>query len=189
MQRDAQGARDVIVASPCGAQPIRRGRHESVVGPTGEHAQGFKRGRYIGPLQTVVTMLPLGKDIYQTLCLQPLQVDTGGRRGNVSDHRKLGAGSCTSVQQAVEHAGACGLADGCRNAGDRSVNLSINIHSLMINEVFMLDNWHIAEYSFARAGNRETGRREAIGVRVATGALCRWTGSIVRYVEKRIDLA
>src|SRR5713226_1653539 len=136
MQRDAQSARDVIVASSRRSQPVWRVRHERVAGSAGKHAQGFECGGHVDPFQTVVAMLSLGEQLYQSLRLQPLQVHASGRRGYLSDHGKLGAGSRTAVGKAVEHAGACGLTDGRGNCGGSFVVL--DIHSLMVNEVLMV---------------------------------------------------
>jgi hypothetical protein len=49
-----------------------------------------------------------------------------------------------AVHQAVEHAGPCRLADGCGNSGDRSVSVVLNIHTLMVDEVFVSVHCHIA---------------------------------------------
>ena len=78
MQRDAQRARDVIVASSCGAQRIGRVRHKYVGGSAGQHAQGFERDGHTGSFQAVVAMFPLREHLHQSLRLEPLQVHAGG---------------------------------------------------------------------------------------------------------------
>ena len=141
MQSDAQAACDVIVASPRGAQAIWRVGHKDVAGAAGEDAQGFKSGGHVGTFQTVVAMFSLGEHFYQALRLEAVEVDAGGGRSYVSEHRKLGARSRAAVHQGVEHACARGFADGSGNFGDGGVSVVFdihgNIHSLMVDEVFL----------------------------------------------------
>jgi hypothetical protein len=47
-----------------------------------------------------------------------------------------------AVHQAEEYAHSRGLADGSRNSGDGSVSVVLDIHTLIIDEVFMSDNWY-----------------------------------------------
>jgi hypothetical protein len=50
-----------------------------------------------------------------------------------------------AVHQAEEYANSRGFADGSRDSGDRSVGVVLDIHTLIIDEVFMLCNWYIPE--------------------------------------------
>jgi hypothetical protein len=45
-----------------------------------------------------------------------------------------------AVHEAVEHANSRGLADGCRNSGDRSVSVVLDIHIFIIDEALMSSN-------------------------------------------------
>ena len=141
MQRDAQAACDVIVASPRSAQAIWRPGHECVAGAAGEDAQGFKSGGHVRTFQTVIAMFSLGEHFYQALGLEAVEVDAGGGGSYVSEHRKLGAGACAAVHEGVEHACAGGFADGSGNFGDGSIGVVFGIHSdihtLMVDEVFL----------------------------------------------------
>jgi hypothetical protein len=68
-------------------------------------------------------------------------VDAGGGWGYLGEHRKLCARSRAAVHEGVEHAGASGFADGSGDFGDGSVGVVFgihrDIHSLMVNEVFL----------------------------------------------------
>ena len=48
-----------------------------------------------------------------------------------------------TVYQGEEHASARGLPDCGRNSGD----MVIDIHTLMVDEVFLSGNWHTAKYA------------------------------------------
>src|SRR5258708_37518880 len=48
-----------------------------------------------------------------------------------------------TVRQGEEHASSGGLADRGRNSGD----MVIDIHTLMVDEVFLSGNWHTTEYA------------------------------------------
>ena len=52
-----------------------------------------------------------------------------------------------TVYQGEEHASSRGLTDCGRNSGDGSVDMLVDIHTLMINEVFLWGNWHTAKYA------------------------------------------
>jgi hypothetical protein len=49
-----------------------------------------------------------------------------------------------AVLQAVQHSGSGWVADGRGNPGDSGMTMKLNIHILMVNEVFMQGNWHTA---------------------------------------------
>lgn len=105
-------------------------------------------------------MLPLDDDLDQTLCFQPIQMYTCGRWTHVSHQRKLGAGSRVAIHQGIEHASPCRFADGPSNSGDSHV--SFDNHTLILDEAFLQDNWHIAEYASVGAVTGQIGRREAL---------------------------
>ncbi len=50
-----------------------------------------------------------------------------------------------AVHQAVEHASSGRLADGRRNSGDCGVSVVLDIHTLIVDEVFMSFKWHAPE--------------------------------------------
>src|SRR6266404_6243577 len=82
-----------------------------------------------------------------------------------------------AVHQAVEHAGSCRLADCRGNSGDRGVHVVFDIHTLMVDEVFLSGNRHTANMR----------RREAIGVipaalaKSATGRIRMTITCVIRY--------
>jgi hypothetical protein len=86
-------------------------------------------------------MFSLREHSYQALRMEPVEVDAGGGRGYLGEHRKLCARSCAAVYQRVEHAGASGFANGGSDFGDGSVGMVFgirgDIHSLMVDEVFL----------------------------------------------------
>src|SRR5580704_6156389 len=86
-------------------------------------------------------MLALRENFHQSLRQQTLQVNTGGGRSHVSGDRQFRASSRATVAQAVQHAGTRWLADGRRNSSGRVV-MVFDIHTLIVDEVFMLDNGH-----------------------------------------------
>ncbi len=86
-------------------------------------------------------MLSLSEHLHQSLRLQPLQVNACGGRSYVGNDRQLGASACTAIAQAVQHAGTRGLANRCRDAGG-CVVMVFDIHTLILNEACLSDNWH-----------------------------------------------
>jgi hypothetical protein len=56
-----------------------------------------------------------------------------------------------TVHQAIEYASACRLADGRRNSGNRRVSVVLDIHILIIDELFPSGNWYTLEYAANRA--------------------------------------
>jgi hypothetical protein len=75
-----------------------------------------------------------------------------------------------AVHQAVEYASPCRLADGRRNSGDCSVNMVLDIHSLMVDELFMSGNWHTPDMQPTEFSIERIGRRKAIEGFMATDA-------------------
>ena len=63
VERYADRARHVIVASSRGPQPAWRVGHEFAATNTREHAQPFKRTGHIRSFETVETMLPLNQHL------------------------------------------------------------------------------------------------------------------------------
>ena len=82
-------------------------------------------------------MLALGVDLNQMLGLEPVQVYARGRRANAGDHSKLGAGSRMIIHEGIEHARSSRLADCCSEPGDSNILVIINIHTLIIDEVWL----------------------------------------------------
>jgi len=78
MERYAQCARHVIVASSRSAQPAWRVWHELATGDAGEDAQPFQRTGHVEAVQAVVAMPPLDKHFHQMLRFQAVQVHAGG---------------------------------------------------------------------------------------------------------------
>ena len=187
MQRDTERSGDVIVASAGGAQPGGSVGHEGRARASCEHAEGFESVGDVCAIETVVTMLSLGEDLYQVLSSQTLQVHAGGRWGNVGDHGEFGAGAGAAVGKAVEHAGAGGFSDGRGNFGDGNVGMGACIHSLMVDEVFPHGNWHSA---VMHSSSDLITRRDAMGV-MLTAALAMglgeaWAGETSRRTSVKI---
>jgi hypothetical protein len=94
-------------------------------------------------------MLALRDELDETPGLEPLQVDASCGRCDVGNHRQFGAGARVTVQERIEHPGPRGFTDRGSYGGNRLVRVE-NIHSLILNEVLMRDNWHSGVYAVAR---------------------------------------
>src|SRR5580692_10759962 len=95
-------------------------------------------------------MLSLDKRRNQTLRLQTAQVNACGGWTDAGHHSQFGAGSRMAVQQTKEHAGARGFADGRCDSGYGGIGRAVDMHALMIDEVFLRDKWHTARYGSGR---------------------------------------
>jgi len=144
MKRDTEGTGDVVVAGTGGAQGAGGVGDKGSVGAASEDTEGFEGGGDIGAGQAEVPVLTLSEDLDQTLIFQALEVSAGGGGSDVTNDGEFGSGAGAPVREAVEHAGAGGFADGGGDAGDGCIGMLADIHSLMVNEVFLQGNWHSA---------------------------------------------
>src|ERR1700693_6401234 len=74
-----------------------------------------------------------------------------------------------AVHQAVEYASSCRLADSRRNSRDRSISVVLNIHSFMVDELFIFVDLYNANVHPKKPSTALISRREAIEVMVAAG--------------------
>ena len=149
VQRHRHGAGHVVVAGARGPQVGRGPRHERVVRPPGDDAQGFEGIGDAGAVQAVVAVFPLGEHLHQPLGLQPAQVHARGRRAHLAQRGQLGAGSCPAIGQRVQHPRSRRLADRRGHAGDGGVWV-LDGHSLMVDEASMPRNRHHAVHACHR---------------------------------------
>src|SRR5581483_5547615 len=132
VKRDAEVAGDVVVAGPRRAQSFRCSRHKAVVRRSCENAQLLERAGDVGAGEAVVAMLSLREDFDQPRVAESAEVHARGGRSDAAGDRQLRAGPRPSVEQAGEHPGARGLADGRADSRDRRC-----IHTLMLNEALL----------------------------------------------------
>ncbi len=185
MKRDTERAGDVVVAGAGGAKSGRGVWHEGGAGTSRKHAQRFESGGYVGSFEAVVPVLSLRENFHQTLGFQALQVHAGGGGRDFSDHREFGAGAGAAVGEAVEHAGAGGFSDGGGDFRDGGIRMDGNIHSLMVDEVFLRGNWHITDM---HSTSDPITRRDAMGV-MLTAALAMGLGNAsVRDTSRRTSV-
>ena len=136
MKRYSQRARQVVVAGPRGTQGSGRTGNKGRAWPKGENAESLECPGHVGAIEAVIAMPALNHDLDESLGAEPVQMHAGRRRAYLTDHRQLRAGAGMPVDQAIEHAGPGGLADGRGDARDRGVGIGLlDIHTLMLNEV------------------------------------------------------
>src|SRR5277367_4793996 len=123
MHGHTQRARNVIVTSTRETQPARSTGNKRTARCAREHTQTFQRSRHIRPCEAVVAMLALDQHLYETIGLQPGQMDARSRRTDIRYHRQLGAGAGAAIHQAVEHASPRRLSNRCRNPADRDIRV------------------------------------------------------------------
>ena len=109
-------------------------------------------------------MLSLRKDFYQALGFQTLEVHAGGGWRDFGDDCEFGAGAGAPVGETVEHAGAGWFSDGGSDFRDGGIGMGNCIHSLMVDEVFLCDNWHSA---VMQSPSDLITRRDAMGIMMA----------------------
>jgi hypothetical protein len=69
-----------------------------------------------------------------------------------------------AVHQAVEYASSCRLADSRRNSRDRSISVVLNIHSFIVDELFILVDLYNASGHPKKPSTALISRREAIEI-------------------------
>lgn len=137
VKRYSNTSGDVIVAGSRGTQAIWRRRYKPLLGAARQDRESFQDTSNLRSAKTVIPVLPLSHDLNQAVQSQPVQVRTRGRRTHVRDHRKLRARSRAIVYEAIEHSRSCRFADGRRDARRAAVHLPFDIHTVIVNEVWM----------------------------------------------------
>jgi hypothetical protein len=128
----------MVVTSARGAQADGRRGNEL---RAGEDAQAFQRAGNARAFQAVITMFSLNEYFDQVFRSEAGEMGAGGGRADAGDDGELCAGAGVAVHERVENAGAGGLANG----GGEARNCEIDIHSSMVNEVWMWDKRHTAQ--------------------------------------------
>lgn len=142
MKLYSQRARQVVVAGPGGTQGGGRMGNEGRAWPKGENAEGLECPGHVRAIEAVIAMPALNHDLDESLGPKPIEMNAGRRRAHLTDHRQLRARPGMSVDQAIEHAGPGGLADGCGDARDRGVGIGLlDIHTLMLSEACRVRAW------------------------------------------------
>ena len=130
----AEGARDVIVAGAGSAEDRRSVGHERFACGSGQDAESFESRGDVGAIEAVVAMLALSEELDEALGLEALKMDAGRGGRDFGEHGEFRGGAGAAVDEAIEHTGTSGLADGSGDGGGREVMIFADIHSLMINE-------------------------------------------------------
>src|ERR1700677_2052755 len=103
--------------------------------------------------QTVVVMLSLHQNLDQIRRLEPAQVYARGRRAHLSHDCKLGACSRMAVHQAIKDAPSLRFTDSGRNLRGRLVVMLFDIHTLILNELFLSSSPHNPNHADSQANN------------------------------------
>jgi hypothetical protein len=135
VERDAEGAGDVIVAGACRTEIGRSVGDEGFTGLAGEDAERFESGSDVRTVEAVVAVLALSEEFDETLGFEAMEMDAGSGRSDFSEHGEFGAGAGAAVHEAVQHAGASRFADGGGDGRGGEIMVFSNIHSLMVNEL------------------------------------------------------
>src|SRR6185312_15037128 len=94
-----------------------RARNKLAALAAGDHRQRLESPGDAFTLETVIAVLALRKHLHQPLFLESGEMHARGRGTHLADDRQLRARARMPIEQAVEHARSCRLADGSRNAG------------------------------------------------------------------------
>ncbi|KFJ73885.1 hypothetical protein DK45_4852 [Bordetella bronchiseptica] len=134
VQAHRHRAGHVVVAGAGVAQRPGRGGLERRARHAGHHQQRFQRLRHVGVGQLVVAVLALHGQLDQALRAQAGEVRARAGGADVGQRGQFGRGPRAAVEQAAQHARACGIRNRRGDGGQAGVGV-VCVHGSPISEM------------------------------------------------------
>jgi len=148
VEPNPESARDVVVAGASRAEFARSRRRERWRRSSREHAQCLEGARDRTAVEAVVAVFALNLHPQKPLTGEAAQVNARGRRGHISGRRQFGPGPGVTVEEAIEHPRPSRISDRRRDPRRPGIRV-FDIHTLMLNEVWLIPLWESLRMTLA----------------------------------------